>query len=603
MKSKLNLIICSTRRSLARRNLLLVATRCLKLILILSCPSIQSHTLGPSKALAITLSSHKLDQTQSDPAEANAPALSELQVGINNSNYLPKSGDSGPRGQYHRPERGQCHRPENGAAAAFPQVNAAKVNAAQLDSTIYNSSSIHNSGANHSLGDHLAPPNGEALTLREIPTLRKILTLGENYTAEAFERVYDTLWRQDTRAEIANSTSYGRSPDEYMSSRTGIQSERPRPATSQQDVASNRAQLSEIIEFNIPVVVADHSSQSAQLRGWGISRGGQLLSWPLLKQGALPTVHAQIGGGTEEILLAKTLYSQAADGQLAPKLVALTRRGGDVQVWNATDGELHSINQVGGLPTRVVSIDLQPDGQAVLMGGADGKIYRWLFLSPPKSTLLKRGKPIERYLGASSVSGALAFHPTGRIFVSGGWDGRITVWQRHDKDKFEGEYDKDYLRGRFFTDFATRASGGKDGDSPVKFLQFSQDGQYLLVVYESGTIDWWQVRGFKSIASISGHAGLVYGAAVSADGKQVATVGRDGMLKVFEMPLESGRVLSGETEYVPTIREYFRGSSSGARFVQFNSGSEAALLDSERKINLVEIVKNVTEHGEPELTE
>ncbi len=194
-------------------------------------------------------------------------------------------------------------------------------------------------------------------------------------------------------------------------------------------------------------------------------------------------------------------------------------------------GELAVVKE---LKSRITSLALQPGQPAVVMGGADGRIYRWRFKSDPSSeSSSKQARGFERYIGPSSVVSSVKYHPEGRVFFVGDWHGRLYAWLGYEADPFEGAYDENLFGKRFFSDSSVNKRGNSYLEKPIVEVVTSVDGQLLLVTTENGGLELWQVRGFRRVAKVDAHAGLIYGVAISPDGQQAVTTGRDGHTKVW----------------------------------------------------------------------
>lgn len=200
-------------------------------------------------------------------------------------------------------------------------------------------------------------------------------------------------------------------------------------------------------------------------------------------------------------------------------------------VWDlATGRRLASL----AMRVRLTSVVFQPSlrepdkaERAVLLGGSDGRAYRWKYLAEPRPF----HPVLERYIGAASVVSAVAYHPFGRVFFTGDWSGSIQAWLGYDTDRFEGEYDRSFFGGKLFTDRSIRVNAARDAD-PVAGLSVSKDGERLYVVSQSGLIEVWSVRGFKKLAGLKAHEGLVTAMTLAPDGVRLATAGRDGKVRI-----------------------------------------------------------------------
>ncbi len=181
------------------------------------------------------------------------------------------------------------------------------------------------------------------------------------------------------------------------------------------------------------------------------------------------------------------------------------------------------------LKSRSTSLAFHDNDTAVLIGGADGRVYRWQFLKESDAlTIKEREKVLERYIAHQTmVSAVLSLH-TGRAFFSADWDGALYGWLAYTADDQQGEYDKNLFGGRFFGDIGNYFRAARPTDRGITSLGLSSDGSHLVVGTDDGAVEVWKVRGFEMLARSSLHNGRVTGVALNSDGSQTLSVGRDG---------------------------------------------------------------------------
>jgi len=181
------------------------------------------------------------------------------------------------------------------------------------------------------------------------------------------------------------------------------------------------------------------------------------------------------------------------------------------------------------LKSRSTSLTFHENDTALLIGGADGRVYRWQFLKESDSLSIKeREKILERYIAHQTmVSSVLSLH-TGRAFFSADWDGALYGWLAYSADDQQGDFDKNLFGGRFFGHLGNYLRAPRPTDRGITSLALSADGSALSVGTDDGFVEVWKVRGFEMTARSALHAGQVTGVSLNTDGSRVLSAGRDG---------------------------------------------------------------------------
>lgn len=270
-----------------------------------------------------------------------------------------------------------------------------------------------------------------------------------------------------------------------------------------------------------PLVNGNGSTAPAAV---SVDSSGQVLAWDIERAKAY------------ELLSLDKPVEQAAF--YADALLLAVSYANIVEVYSLVERAL--LAGLNRLQTRITALDFQPRGQSVLLGGADGRVYRWKFAGPPNESLREQDKILERYIGHAAVISSVAFHPHGRFFFSADWRGAISAWLTYDSDIFGGAYDENPFAGRAFAEQRTRTmlERGAGQAAPAQ-LKVSKDGQFLLAASQHGDIEWWSVRGLRKLAQVEAHKGLIYDFQVSPDNRCLATAGRDGKVRIWT--LEAGQ--------------------------------------------------------------
>jgi WD40 repeat protein len=229
---------------------------------------------------------------------------------------------------------------------------------------------------------------------------------------------------------------------------------------------------------------------------------------------------------------------------------------------------------------RITALDWAPDGESLLIGAADGKVYRWRFdrgvAELPPTEWSRR---FERYVGHSTTIGAVRYHPLGRVFFSGDWDGGLSAWRDYEADGEVGLFERDPLGGEFYTRRTERISvqrpGGGEG---IDALGVDRVGQRLVAGRQDGSFDVWGLRGMKHLVTQPLAGGAIYDLQVSPAGDTVATASRDGRVRVF-------RLTAPPTG--PEIKQIAEREHPGARRLAFTSNGTLLLGDKSGKVVVV----------------
>lgn len=294
-------------------------------------------------------------------------------------------------------------------------------------------------------------------------------------------------------------------------------------------------------------VVRDYTQEIKGLQGsaaildvgrWAMGCRGDTASLLILtKTGAVHRISVQDGSVRGRIVL--------SDWNSAAEVGALSTANGGLVVIGQHDGTLtlkgltnSTIQATIKLPkTRALALAFNPRGDALLVGGADGKMYLYE-IALGTDTPFKRLP--DRYVGAGSAVSALAWHPSERVFFSGDWHGGLVAWLQYDfglspTDRYvHGEL----FPGLFHGGHKTVQHGVTNDRDGVERIILDKAGKFLFVFTQNGWIEQWQVRGFRRVASTEALHGLVYVQAVNDAGDMIATLGRDGVIRLWQSMLK-----------------------------------------------------------------
>jgi WD40 repeat protein len=232
------------------------------------------------------------------------------------------------------------------------------------------------------------------------------------------------------------------------------------------------------------------------------------------------------------------------------KAVLSASLDGTARLWDAATGE----QRVGvrGHDGPVLAVAFAPDGKSFATGGSDGTARVWGLDGNERRVLEGHKGPVR----------GLTFTPDGKALLTGGSDGTIKQW-----DPTAGGQPAQRLQvggavmalaltrdGKvlFVADgdgWVTRLdlAGGKSRrllENPVEMVQalaVSPDGKILAL---SSRLDQalrlCDATSGKEVDVLDWHTDWVSGAAFSAEGKFLATAGRDGMVRLWRPRVAAG---------------------------------------------------------------
>lgn len=189
------------------------------------------------------------------------------------------------------------------------------------------------------------------------------------------------------------------------------------------------------------------------------------------------------------------------------------------------------------LDTRITSLEFSPEGESLLIGGADGMVYLWKFHD---QFLGKENnhpeRLLHRYPGLGGAVASVAFHQAGKFFFASDLRGEVVAWQLYGTDKYGGKYDQNISGQRFLTTKTIRTPIRAGGGISVDRMALDASGQFLVLGLQDGTLELWKLKGVVIQNSVKAHDGQIVSLSVEPreDGEiRIVTLGKDGKLKTW----------------------------------------------------------------------
>jgi WD40 repeat protein len=230
--------------------------------------------------------------------------------------------------------------------------------------------------------------------------------------------------------------------------------------------------------------------------------------------------------------------------------------GADItaRIWDLASGQtVTGLTQEAG----VRSIALSPDGGTMAVGGADGSVTLWTVGTGEISTLT----------GCDGMVQWLGFSPDGRtVAATGESRGQRPAPENHFTPPEASIRFWDLDTGR------TTAWTGPSGEPVV----LHPDGHSLFGAHGRDSVRQWSLNG-ELVGELTGHTSVVQAAAITSDGRLLATGAADTMVRIWDLASgETAVLINPRGGYVTAVAF----SPDGRTLATGTNGGVARLWDS-----------------------
>jgi WD40 repeat protein/predicted Ser/Thr protein kinase len=162
----------------------------------------------------------------------------------------------------------------------------------------------------------------------------------------------------------------------------------------------------------------------------------------------------------------------------------------------------------------VLETVFSPDGRRALSCSSDRSVRLWD---------LETGKELYRFDGHTAPVWTVAFSVDGQHALSGSQDKTMRLWRLPDPPKPASDHKVGEVR-RF------------EGHTDIIWgLAVSSDGRHILSGSDDGTVRLWETATGKELRSLQGHSAPISGVSFSPDDQQALSASRDGTMRLWDL--------------------------------------------------------------------